>query len=453
MKLPRFPDTLVLIFFLIIGAQLVSYFIPSGLYDRIEIGGQSQVVPESYHIVNSRPLPPLNFLTAIPRAMIKAADIIFFVLIAGGAVSAIRKTGLIDAILGAVIARIGKRPALLVGGGLTLFALGSSTIGMAEEYLPFVPILVGMALALGMDAIVAVAVIYVGAGIGYGCAALNPFTVVIAQRIADVPLYSGQLLRWTLLLVCLLIGTHHILSYARRTASIPQLTQTIKRDFDQIFDPLRAVKLTGSRILLLISCILAIAVFIFGAVKWGWFLGELSAVFLGLTLFASLLGNLTLNQTAQTFTEGASQLTPVALIIGFARTIEVTLNDAVVTDTIIHGVASILDKLPTTVAATGMVAVQAFINLLIPSGSGQAFVTMPVMAPLADLIGLGREGAVLAYQFGDGFTNMIIPTNAVLMGVLTLAGVSYSRWLKFVFPLVCKLYLVAIFALIIKITL
>lgn len=453
MKSPRFPDTLVLIFFLIIGAQLISYFIPSGLYGRVEIGEQSQVIPNSYQIVSSHPLPLLNFLTAIPRAMIKAADIIFFVLIAGGAVAVIRKTGLIDAILGAVILRIGKQPNLLIGGGLTLFALGSSTIGMAEEYLPFVPILVGMALALGFDAIVAVAVIYVGAGIGYGCAALNPFTVVIAQRIAGVPLYSGQLLRWTLLLVCLSIGAHHILRYARRVANTPQLAQPDKRDFDQLCGPLLAVKLTRSLILLLICCVLAIAVFIFGAVQWGWFLGELSATFLGLTLFASLLGKLTLNRTAQTFTAGASQLTPVALIIGFARTIEVTLNDALVTDTIIHGVASSLDNLPAAVAATGMVVVQAFINLLIPSGSGQAFVTMPIMAPLADLIGLGREGAVLAYQFGDGFTNMAIPTNAVLMGVLTLAGVSYSQWIKFVFPLMLKLYLVAIFALVIKVTL
>jgi uncharacterized ion transporter superfamily protein YfcC len=453
MKSSRFPDALVLIFFLIVGAQLISYVISSGLYGRIEIDGHPQVIPGSYHVISADPLPFFNFLTAIPRGMIKAADIIFFVLIAGGTVAVIRKTGLVDAILGAVIVRIGERKTLLIGGGLALFAVGSSTIGMAEEYLPFVSILVGVALALGMDAIVAIAIIYGGAGIGYGCAALNPFTVVIAQRIADVPIYSGQLFRWTLLLVCVLIGTHHILRYARRIENSSPHSLTTSPDFDQLRRSLTATTLTLGRVALLICCLLSIALFILGAIQWEWFLTELNAVFLGLMLLASLLGKITLNQTAQTFTEGASQLTSVALIIGFARAIEVTLNDALVIDTIIHTVASGLDSLPTVVATTGMIAIQAFINLLIPSGSGQAFVTMPIMAPLADLMGIGRESAVLAYQFGDGFTNMIIPTNALLMGVLTLAGVSYSQWIKFVFPLVVKLYLVSAFALILKITL
>ena len=453
MKSSRFPDSLVLIFALILGAQLVSYFLPAGRYERIEVSGRQQVVAGSFHAVDAETLPPFAFLTAIPRGMAEAADIIFFVFIVGGAIGVIRATGAIDALLGTAITRFGSSPGVLIAGTLTLFALGSSTIGMAEEYMPFIPVLVAMCLALKMDAVVALAVVYVGAGIGYGCAALNPFTVVIAQRIAEVPLYSGQLIRWGLLALCLAIGIHHVWRYARRVMSNPQESLVADIDFSRGFELPDDVPFTARRLVVLISFLLAIGLFVFGVARWGWFLTELGAVFLGLTVLAALLGRLGPNRVAREFSTGAAELTSAALVIGFARTIEVVLDDAVIKDTVIHGIASTLEGLPAAAAAVGMLGVQSVFNFLIPSGSGQAYVTMPIMAPLADLTGVGREAAVLAYQFGDGFTNMIVPTNALLMGMLALGRVPYPRWFRFVLPLLAKIYVVAAAALVLLVTL
>ena len=214
----RFPDALVLIFGLILLAQLATYVLPAGEFDR-ESG---QVVRDSYHAVEAEPLPVFTFLTAVPAGLADAADIIFFILIVGGVFGVLRATGAIDALIGLAIHRLGGRPVLLVGGMVTLFALGSSTVGMAEEYMPFVPLLVTMCLALRMDAVVGLGIIYVGAGVGYACAALNPFTVVIAQDIAGLDLYSGQSVRWLLLAVCLVVGVHHLLRYVDRMQADPE---------------------------------------------------------------------------------------------------------------------------------------------------------------------------------------------------------------------------------------
>ena len=193
----RFPDSLVLLFALIVLAQLATYILPAGEFER----DGRQVVPGTYEPVDAEPLNPLRFLTAIPEGFAAAQDIIFFVFIVGGVIGVVRATGAIDALIGAAIHHLSDRPGALVSGMVLLFALGSSTVGMAEEYMPFVPILVTMCLALNMDAVVAVGIIYVGAGVGYACAALNPFTVLIAQDIAGLELTSGQGFRWLLLLL------------------------------------------------------------------------------------------------------------------------------------------------------------------------------------------------------------------------------------------------------------
>ncbi len=448
MKASRFPDALVLIFAMIVAAQLLSYVLPAGEFDRISVDGRQQVVAGTYHEVEAAALHPLAFLTAIPRGMAEAADIILFVFIVGGAIGVIRATGAIDAMLSAAIRRVGGSPGVLIAGAMTLFAVGSSTIGMAEEYMPFVPVLVGMCLALGMDAIVALGVIYIGAGIGYGCAALNPFTVVIAQRIAELPIYSGQAIRWSLLVVCLAVGAHHLLRYAKRVVADPEMSLVRDIDFSSGLERPQDTPLDGRLMAILGAFALAIVIFVYGVARWEWYLTELGAVFLGLSIVAAALGGISPNRVAREFGEGAAQLTSAALVIGFARTIEVILDDASIKDTVINGVAGLLDGLPAGLAAVGMLGVQSVFNFLIPSGSGQAYVTMPIMAPLADLTGVGREAAVLAYQFGDGFTNMIVPTNALLMGMLALGRVPYGRWVRFVGPLLVKIYVVAIVALV-----
>ena len=213
----RMPDSLVLLLLLIVLAQLATYVLPAGEFER----EGRQVVGGTYHAVEADPLPPLAFLTSIPAGLAAAQDIIFFVFIAGGVIGLVRATGAVDALIGAALRRLGSRPGLLIAGMVLLFALGSSTVGMAEEYVAFIPILVTLCLALRMDAVVAVGIVYVGAGVGYACAALNPFTVLIAQDIAGLPLTSGQAVRWLLLIVCAAVGVHHLLRYAGRLRGDP----------------------------------------------------------------------------------------------------------------------------------------------------------------------------------------------------------------------------------------
>ena len=448
MKASRFPDSLVLIFSLIVLAQLLSYVLPAGRFERTLVGEpghtREQVVPGSYQVIpeeDRQALSPFAFLTAIPKGMADAADIIFFVFLIGGAIGVIRATGAIDAMIGAAVKGLGGNPVLLVTGTVVLFALGSSVIGMAEEYVPFIPILVTMCLAMHMDAVVAVGIVYIGAGVGYGCAALNPFTVVIAQNIAGIEPTSGQWLRWILFILFLIVGVHHILRYAFRVNKDPELSLVKDVDYSKGFQMPEDVRFTLRRALVLASFVATVVLFVWGIKVHGWYLIELSAAFVGLALVVAVIAGMEPNRVVKEFCKGAMELTTAALLIGFARAILMVMNEAMITDTIIHGIAGLLQSLPASVSAIGMFFVQSLCNLFIPSGSGQAYVTMPIMAPLADLTGVTRQTAVLAYQFGDGFTNMIIPTNALLMGMLALGKIPYQRWFRFIVPLMIKIFI------------
>ena len=423
----RFPDSLVLIFALILLAQVAGWVLPAGEFER----DGRRVVPGTYQVVDAEPLPPLAFLTAIPAGLGAAQEIIFFVFLVGGVIGVVRATGAIDAAIGAAITRLGSRPVWLVGGAVGLFALGASTVGMAEEYMPFVPILVTMCLALRLDAVVAVGI-----------------TVLIAQDIAGVTLTSGQAPRWVLLMVCGAVGVHHILRYAARIRADPEASLVRSVDYSNGFTLPEDQRFTARRWAVLVVLAGGIGLFVWGVAARGWYLSELSAVFLAIGLIAAAVAGVAPNRAARSFLGGAAEMTATALLIGFARTIEVVLSDARVIDTIVYGLAQPLAALPSHAAALGMLAVQTTANLFIPSGSGQAYVTMPIMAPLADLTGLTRQTAVLAFQFGDGFTNMLVPTNALLMGMLALGRIPYQRWLAFVVPLLAKLYLVAAVALV-----
>ncbi len=442
-KLSRLPHPLILIFAMIIIAQVFTYVLPRGNFERDD----RKVLPGTYQEVEAASLPWHAALTSIPKGMEKAADVIFFVFIVGGVIQVLRATGAIDALIGASIRRLGHNPLYLVAGMTILCSLGSTSVGMAEEYMPFIPILVTMCLALKMDAIVAMGIVYIGAAIGYGCAALNPFTVLIAQDIAGLPLTSGQGFRWLLLLVCLAVGIHHLMAYAKQVRSTPSTSLVSDVDYTHGFKIPADSQFTGRRLLVLGIFLAGISLFVVGVARWEWYLTELCAVFLGTAILSAIAARLSLNVSAEAFCQGAADMTTTALLIGFARTIETVLTDGQVIDTIIHHIASTLEGGNAYLSAVGMLGVQSVCNLLIPSGSGQAYVTMPIMAPLADLTGITRQTAVLAYQLGDGFMNAIVPTNALLMGMLALGRIPYHRWLQFVLPLMAKLYLIAIIAL------
>jgi uncharacterized ion transporter superfamily protein YfcC len=444
-KLFRVPHTLVLLSAMILLAWAASFVVPKGAYQRIKDSeGREVVQPGSYApAAAAGHVSPVALFTAVPRGFAQSQDIIFFVFIIGGAIAVIRATGAIDGALGLTLRTFGRQRALLIGAGLAVFATGSSTLGMAEEYLPFALVLVALCHGLRMDAITAVAIIVVGSGIGYGVAAINPFTVVIAQQIAGVPPTSGLWLRLAITLPFLAIGFHHVYRYAVRVQNDPgtSLVADIPPpDFGHA-DAHPALAPRHTAVLALTAA--AIALLVWGISTRGWYLTEMGAVFIGLAVLVAAVGRLSPDRTARAFADGAAELTVTALLIGFARAIKIMLEDGQIIDTIIHGVATPLATLGAYGSAVGMLFIQSVLNLFIPSGSGQAFVTMPIMAPIADLTGVTRQAAVLAYQFGDGLTNMIIPTNAILVGILGLARIPYDRWVKFIAPLLAKLLLAA----------
>jgi uncharacterized ion transporter superfamily protein YfcC len=446
----RVPHTLVLLMGMIAAAVALTWLLPAGAYQRVENEhGRMQVVPGSYAATPEvQPASPLAVFTSIPRGLEAAAEIIFFILIIGGAFAVLRGTGAIDAMLGAALRRLGHRPLLLVLGGLALFVAGSSTIGMAEEYLPFVPVMVALALALRYDALVGVAIVTFGYSIGFGIATINPFTVLIAQDLAGLQPASGLGFRLILTAVFLPVGVHHIWKYATKVRNDPAASLVAGLDLPEFEKPQDAPAFTNTHGAVLATVVLTLAVLIWGLTTQGWYLVEMSALFVGMGVAIALIGRVAPDDAATRFGAGAAELAMTALLVGFARAIQVVLDSGGVIDTIVHGLSVPLQSLGPSLAAVGMMVVQTITNLFIPSGSGQAYVTMPIMAPLADVVGVSRQVAVLAFQFGDGFANALVPTNPVLIGTLAIAGVPYDRWLRFVIPFLLKVWLLGAVALV-----
>jgi uncharacterized ion transporter superfamily protein YfcC len=441
----RMPDTLALMFFLMIGALLLTWILPAGSYEIVtNDAGREVVVAGTYAVIeDADTLAPWALFTAVPRAMIDAADIIFFVLIIGGALAVIRETGAIEAFLAKFITRFDHRPALLISAGMFIFAAASATLGMAEEYIPLVAILIALCRAMKMDVVAAIGIMVCGYCIGYGATLINPFTLFIAQGIAELQPGSGLWFRALIFLPFLAIGIHHVWRYARTVQADPSASLVADIPGAQPPDAVDQPPLDRTRATVIALTIGAIGLMIWGITQRHWYLEELSAMFIGVAIAVGLVARMSADRIAISFSKGAAELAATAVLIGFARSIALLLEDGQVLHTIVHGMAEPLVGLPAEISAVGMLSIQSVINLFVSSGSGQAYLTMPLMAPIGDLVGLERQVSVLAFHFGDGFVNMVAPTNPVLMGILGLAGIPYLRWLKFVVPLLLKLLLLA----------
>jgi uncharacterized ion transporter superfamily protein YfcC len=450
-------DSLVLIFSIVVLAQLLVYVIPQGAYERQpypDNPNRSMVVADSYAPLAAEEqvaITPWYFLQAIPKGLSAAHDIIFLIFIAGGVIAILRRSGAIDAALHRAVKKFGGSPWMLIAGCLVLFSLGSFTIGMGEEYVPLVPILVTMSLAMRMDAIVAMGMVWIPYAIGWACAGINPFGVIIAQNIAGVPLTSGWEFRLVMLAAFLLLAFHHLYRYAIRVQNDPATSLVAHIDYSQGFELPKDIAFNPQRILIVGLFIAAIVMFVWGVSAHGWYIQELSAVFLGVGLLSAIIARIPAGETSRTFIAGCAEMTAAALLVGVARSIEVVLSDAMIIDTVVHAIAGVLTNFGAEAAAIGMLVVQTITNFFIPSGSGQAFVTMPIMSPLAAVTGVPQQTAVLAYQFGDGFTNMVIPTSALVMGALALGKIPYGAWVRFVTPLLLKIFALAIVFLVISV--
>jgi uncharacterized ion transporter superfamily protein YfcC len=436
----KIPHTFVIIFFIIVIMAILTWIVPAGEYARVK-GPEGKTIVEagSFHLVKSNPQGIFAILKAPIRGTISAVEIIAFVLIIGGAFKIITMSGAIDAAIYKVAKKLSGKELIVIPVIMLIFSLGGAIIGLSEETIPFIAIFVPLAFALGYDSIVGVAMPFIGAALGFAGAMLNPFTVGIAQGIAEVPLFSGIGYRTFCWAVITIIGIAYVMIYARKVKRDPHKSPVYAIDLKNKKDHFKlsseAKEFTPSHTLVITTFGLGMVVLVFGVLKWGWYIQEICALFVAVGIICGLVARMGSDNIAKNFIEGAKDLCGAALIIGFARGILVIAKDGRIIDTILHYMAFLVKDVPHVVSSWIMFLVQTVINFFIPSGSGQAAVTIPVMAPLGDLIGVSRQVTVLAYQLGDGFTNMIIPTSGVLLGCLFIAKIPWEKWARWILPL------------------
>lgn len=432
------PDALVIVSVVLLLFMLLTWVIPAGEYAREIVDGRTVVIAGTYEPVESNPQGIAELLTAPIKGFIGASRIIAFVLLVGGAFSVLSATGALDAGLGSVLNYARKNPGmrhLIIPLLMVFFSLAGCTFGMSEENLVFILITIPLARSMGYDNIVGIAIPFIGAGAGFAGAVINPFTVGIAQGISELPIGSGAGYRWIVWAIFTIIAIAFVMAYVFKLEKNPEFGFKAEADADSEPQVMKDVPFNTSRKLVLVLFAVAIGVLMYGSNFWGWYIDEISALFIALGLLAAVITRMKVSETVSAFTIGAKDMLVAALIIGLSRGILEVAEDGKIIDTMLHAMTNAVGDFPNYISVQIMFAVQSFINIFIPSGSGQAAVTMPIMTPLADLLNINRQTAVLAFQFGDGLINLIIPTSGVTMGVLAIGKIPYSVWMKWVWKL------------------
>jgi len=433
----KIPHTYVLLISLTLFAAILTWIIPAGRYERAVEGGRTLIDPTSFHAVKAQPAGIFEILLAFPKALVEVADIIFYIFIIGGTFGVLNRTGLIQGGIQALVRKIGGRQALIVPILTLVFAVGGGTIGIAEETLVFLPALVLLARSLGYDSLTAGGIALVGANAGFAAAFMNPFTVGVAQGIVGLPLFSGIGFRVVLWTVMTTITVLFLTRYAARVKANPSIS--LMREFDLKRETKAPgdedVLFTRRHVAVLVVTVAALVVLIFGAIRWNWGLLQLSALFFGLAIAAGPIGGLSLDDTARSFIQGAQDMTYAGLVVGLARGSLVILRDANVIDTVTHAMAGVVGRWPSSISVVGIYLMQNLLHFIVPSGSGQAAVSMPILAPLGDLVGITRQTNVLAYQLGNGLTNVFIPTQGYFMAALGILKIPWEKWVRWLLPL------------------
>ena len=454
MKRLKLPNTFVLLFAILAMIALATWLVPGGKYDTHLVNGKQLVNPASFHYVTSNPQGFVALMMAPIKGFVEAALIIGFVLTVGGAFAVLQKTEAIDAMIKSIAKAHTHSPFVrmaIIPVFVTMFSLGGATFGMSEEAIPFILIFIPLALALGYDSIVGVSIPFIGSQVGFAAAFLNPFNVGIAQGIADVPVFSGLSYRVIVWFILTLVTILFLMWYAARIKAFPEKSPTFALDCEQrkekmiSFDDFEGMTRIHSAVLWIFLATLVTMVF--GVVKYQWFIEEIAALFLVMALAVGLVGRLNADDFVGAFMQGARDLVTTALVIALARGTVILARDAHIIDTMLHSLMPLVQSASPILAAQKMFLIQTVINFFIHSGSGQAALTMPIMAPLADLVGVTRQTAILAFQFGE-LTTPMIPTSGITVGVLALARIPWITWAKWMIPLQLVYFVLALLLLI-----
>ena len=448
-KKTNFPDTLIIVAAVVLLVAILTWIIPSGSYDYqdMDINGRirSVAIDGTYHVIDKSEVTTtgfLGFFASLYRGCVDAADIIFVILCCCGTFGVLVKTGAFHSGIGILLKRLGKRGLLMVPILMAVFGLGGSIFGMASEFYGFYPLIIGLGIAMGYDAMFGFAVIACGEFFGFMGATMNPYTVGIAQNIAGLELYSGTGFRAVCFVCFELLAMIYILVYAKKIEKDPRKSLLYGEASIHSFSEgaLDEYRFDVSDMLVIADMVVTLVVLMLGLMKWGWDYPELCGLFLIMSMVAGVIKKWSPNKWCAEFIDSAKTVMWGCILTGVAKAIVVVMKDASIMDTVIFSLSNLLRHAPGALSAQLMLLVQTLINFFIPSGSGQAVATMPIMAQLSDMIGVSRQTAVLAYQFGDGLSNIFWPTADIVI-ICGIGGIKLEKWYKWFTPLFLMTFL------------
>ncbi|HIF9262948.1 TPA: YfcC family protein [Photobacterium damselae] len=461
MKKLKFPSAYTILMLLTVFMAALTWLIPAGQYQMVNNETLGKMVPlvGSYQTVTSNPQGIIDILMAPIQGfydpgeyMARAVDVALFVLVIGGYLAVVTRTGAIDAGIAGTMAKLNGREKWMIPILMGLFALGGTVYGMAEETIPFYALLIPVMIAAGYDSIVGVAIIMVGAGIGCLGSTINPFATVIASNAAEINFMDGIGLRLAILILGWIMCTIYVMRYAEKVKNDPSqsIVASQKDENERLFlhgKEQETPELNTTRKIVLMVFGLTFAVMMWGVSVQGWWMAELSALFIGSSILVGFIGRLSETELTDSFVDGARDLLGVALIIAIARGLVVVMDDGNITHTILNYAEGLLAGLPQIAFINAIYWVEAVLCLVVPSSSGLAVLSMPVLAPLADFAGVSRELVVTAFQSASGLPNLVTPTSGVVMGGLAIGRIAYSSWLRFIGPLLGMLTLMVMILL------
>jgi len=440
------PHPVVMLFGIIVLTAILSYILPAGEYQRELVDGRERVIPGSYQQIASTPLSLLDMFRAIPLGFASAAHIIFVVLASGIMFGVLEKSGMIENAVGTIVQRMGlKRRYWLVGIMTLVYGALGVFIGY-ENNIALIPIAAVMTIAIGGDLILAAGVSVGAVTVGFGLSPINLYTVGVGHQIAEMPkMFQGWELRSVLCLTGLALLAWYNIRYFKRIEADKSrsLGKGLNEEGLNLSQSLHDYRISRKDFILMIIFFAGLVIMLYGIFTYDWYINEISALFLMVSIVAGLAAGMNGSELGETVLKSVAVVAPGAFMVGYATSIREAMEMANISDTVAHAMATALEGLPTYTSAIFMTLAQSVINLFIPSGSGQALATLPIMIPLGEILGLTRQSTILAFQIGDGVTNLFNPSLGGLIAMLSMCRVPFDRWLRFIFPMVFIILLVA----------
>ncbi|EQK43478.1 C4-dicarboxylate anaerobic carrier family protein [[Clostridium] bifermentans ATCC 638] len=442
------PHTFTIIFLLIVVIAILTWIIPSGEFQRINVDGRMVVKPGTYRQVAPNPQGIQDVFKAPIDGFIDAAEVVGFVLLVGGAFGIVNKTGAIESGINHTVKKLNKLQVLIIPVSMILFGLGGSTFGMNEETLPFYMIFIPLMMNLGYDSLTAISTVFIGSGTGVIASTINPFSVGIAQALANITPGSGIGYRSLIFVALMALSISFVMLHAHKVKKDPK--KSIVYEYDQknkgefIVEDLSIKQFTKKEGIVLAIFIGGMCMMVYGVLNLDWYIPQIAMIFCMIGIFSGIFGGLKQDEIVDSFLNGASDLISAALAIALARGIVIVAQNGHIIDTLLNYSADLLSRLPKFIFINLSFALESVLAFLIPSSSGLASLTIPVLSPLSDLVGVSSQLIITAYQFGTGIINLITPTSGVLMGALAFAKIPWSKWLRHIAPLIGGIIVVCI---------